>query len=422
MRIAILGASFDTGNHGVSVLAAGAVSTVLDRFPGCEVIFFNYARQMEILHVSHSAGTARVLLVNARFSRRLYQTNHVLFLILAAIVARLCPVASAKSWLISKNSVLRELDSSDLFLSVAGGDSFSDIYGFMRLLYVGLPQVLVLICGKKLVLLPQTIGPFKWRLSRWFARLILRKAERIFVRDGAGVGYSAAIAGLPETQRTKVQFRHDMGFVVDARMPQAIRLQGLSSTILGQSGLVGVNISGLLLDDGRRFGFSMSYRRLTEKLVETLIEKRGSKILFIPHVVARNSIDSDIEACAWAYETFAAKYPEHIGVIDGEYSYDETKYIIGKCDFFVGARMHACIAALSQCVPAAAIAYSDKFKGVMESIGCDSIIADLRLGTESEAVEQVISSYDRRDGIRLSLSKSMPQVKASIRDMLSTVS
>lgn len=421
MRIAILGASFDTGNHGVSVLAAGAVSTVFGRFPGCEVIFFNYARQTEILHVPHPAGTARILLVNAGFSKRLYQTNHILFVIAAAVVARVCPVTSAKSWLISTNRVLRELNSSDLCLSVAGGDSFSDIYGFTRLLYVGLPQLLALICGKKLVLLPQTIGPFKWRLSRWFARIILRKAERIFVRDGVGVDYSAAIAGLLETQRSKVQFRHDMGFVVDARMPGSIRLQGLNPTILGQPGMVGLNISGLLLDDGERFGFSMSYRKLTELLVDTLIQKRGAKILFIPHVVARNSVDSDIGACVWAYETFVAKYPGQVGVIDGDYAYDETKYIIGKCDFFVGARMHACIAALSQCVPAVAIAYSDKFKGVMESIGCESIIADLRQGSESEAVEQVISAYDRRDGIRLSLSRSMPQVKASIRDMLSSV-
>ena len=45
------------------------------------------------------------------------------------------------------------------------------------------------------------------------------------------------------------------------------------------------------------------------------------------------------------------------------------KYLIGQCDFFVGSRMHSCIAAVSQCVPAVSIAYSDKFIGVMATLG-----------------------------------------------------
>jgi len=43
-------------------------------------------------------------------------------------------------------------------------------------------------------------------------------------------------------------------------------------------------------------------------------------------------------------------------MIGWPYGPSETKFLIGHCDFFVGARMHACIAAVSQYVPAVTLA------------------------------------------------------------------
>ena len=43
-------------------------------------------------------------------------------------------------------------------------------------------------------------------------------------------------------------------------------------------------------------------------------------------------------------------------MIAHEYDQHAIKSIIGRCDFFIGSRMHACIAALSQKIPTAAVA------------------------------------------------------------------
>jgi len=79
--------------------------------------------------------------------------------------------------------------------------------------------------------------------------------------------------------------------------------------------------------------------------------------------------ECDSPVCDRGFEALRDKYPDRIGVVRGQYSPSEIKYIIGSCDFFIGARMHACIAALSQGIPAVAIAYSDKFTGVMQTVG-----------------------------------------------------
>jgi polysaccharide pyruvyl transferase WcaK-like protein len=100
------------------------------------------------------------------------------------------------------------------------------------------------------------------------------------------------------------------------------------------------------------------------------------------------------------------------------YKYDEIKYVIGQCDFFVGARMHACIGALSQNIPTVPIAYSDKFVGIMESIGLQNVVVDPRSMKEPEIFEVVERVYETRDAVRHELETIIPQVKQHIYDAI----
>src|SRR5262249_8286818 len=91
---------------------------------------------------------------------------------------------------------------------------------------------------------------------------------------------------------------------------------------------------------------------------------------------------------------------------------------IGLCDFFVGARMHACIGAISQNIPAVSIAYSDKFLGVMESIGCADLVLDARKLDEDEIVRRVDDAYQHRESVRRALAEKMPSVRQAVRRVL----
>src|SRR5260370_38650050 len=84
------------------------------------------------------------------------------------------------------------------------------------------------------------------------------------------------------------------------------------------------------------------------------------------------------------------------------------------CVVFVGARMHACIADLSQSIPALAIAYSDKFIGVLQTLGVDSLVADARHMDDDSIVNAVAHSYDHRSSIRQRLDHKIPLVKGRV--------
>jgi len=76
--------------------------------------------------------------------------------------------------------------------------------------------------------------------------------------------------------------------------------------------------------------------------------------------------------------------------------------------------MHACIAALSQYVPAVGIAYSKKFCGVFESIGLGDCVVDARSSDEKKLVEKVKRAFDRKDQVRKHLEEVIPQVKNDV--------
>ena len=46
----------------------------------------------------------------------------------------------------------------------------------------------------------------------------------------------------------------------------------------------------------------------------------------------------------------------------------ETKGLIGQCDFFITMRFHPSIAALSQAVPTLGLSHSQKFAGLYEAV------------------------------------------------------
>jgi polysaccharide pyruvyl transferase WcaK-like protein len=281
--------------------------------------------------------------------------------------------------------------------------------------YGTLPQLLALLAGKKLVLLPQTLGPFKSRIARFAARYILRRAQLVYARDHRTLRETVAAFGF-EHLSGKFRFHYDVGFVVDAVAPAQIDLVGLPVEKQEWSCRVGLNVSGLLAMGGytrnNMFRLYSDYNKLVKRLIEFLIDIKKAEVLLVPHVFGRAG-ESDAAVCEKVYEELKTRYQGRLGFVRGRYNQNEIKYIIGSCDFFIGSRMHACIAALSQNIPAVAVAYTDKFIGVMESIGRGGSVADPREMTEEEIVMFVDRAFEQRASVRQELEKTMPQVKAT---------
>jgi colanic acid/amylovoran biosynthesis protein len=426
-KIGILGAELKNANLGVRALAAGTIECLLHRFPSAKVFFLNYGRLPACSIFLYQGEEVNIPLVNIRFSKILYLPNNIAVLFLFVFLVKLIPWQTLRRKLVGWNYCLREIYETNVFVSVAGGDSFSDIYGFGRLLYVALPQILVLLAGKRLIITPQTFGPFRTGIARAIARFIFARAELIYSRDLVGLEEIRRLLGHKQSPE-KAGFCYDVGFVVVPRAPMNLHIEGLDVQKVNEVPLVGLNVSGLLFRAGygkrNMFGLVVDYERLIHELCEVLIVKQQARVLLVPHVSAGienvrgwKYCESDLMASLEIYEALKERYRDKIGIVRGEYDQSEIKHVIGRCEFFIGSRMHACIAALSQSIPAISIAYSDKFIGVMQALGVPSLVADARTMTEKEILASIDRAYEQRLLLRLQLESKIPEIQKTVLNL-----
>lgn len=425
-KICLLGLEPTNSNLGVRALTAGTLACILHQYPGAEISLLDYDKEGGVIPFRVGERTVSLRLVNIRFSKRFFTKDHIIRLLVVAMLSRLMPTERLRQALIERNPRLRHIHEADLVAAISGGDSFSDIYGLLRLLYVSLPQILVLWAGKRLILLPQTLGPFKSRFARAIAKYIMKRAQVVYSRDHAGVKLGADMLGA-NGHAGKFRFCYDVGFVVEAREPHHLDFVGLPPGSDKEVPLVGLNVSGLLFMGGytgdNMFGLGVDYKTFVHNLIEFLIVRKRAYVMLIPHVLWPVG-QGDSPACEATYEELKNKFPGKIGLIRAgydQYDQSEMKHIIGGCDLFIGSRMHACIGAVSQNVPSVSIAYSDKFAGVMESVGVGSIVADPRKMGEDEILRIVGHTFDTRAKIREQLAQTIPHVKQTVLELFSDV-
>jgi polysaccharide pyruvyl transferase WcaK-like protein len=418
-NILLLGATFYTDNLGVSALAAGSLRVLNRQYPGARIAFLDYGRAPRKDIVEIDGQEVEVPLINLRFSRNPLLPNHVIYLIVLAVLMRLSR-DRLQGMFTRRNAWLRAILEADMAFAVSGGDSFSDLYGLLRFFYVTLPQFLVTILGKELCLLPQSIGPFRGRVSKQVSRYLMQRASIIFCRERAGVGAIRSLLGL-SGQDHKVRFGPDLAFAVEPRAPLHLAVRGAPGANLASRRLVGINISGLLLMGGydrcNMFGLALDYRDLIQRIIALFIEIRDRNVLLVPHVLGQHD-ESDAQAILEIHKLLASRYANRLFLLEGNYDQSEIRHVIGSCEFFVASRMHACIAALSQGTPAAAIAYSDKFAGILDGMGLETLIVDPRRMTLQEALQLVDETFKARAAINERLRRTIPAIKQEVLELL----
>lgn len=401
-RVSILGASLDSGNRGVDALGESIVSLIRDIEPEARITFHYY---------SSAGGTRRVAgngheieVANCRWSPRSRPGEHIGVILLAALLYRCGLRAPAR-----RNRWLSTLLDASCIADIRGGDSLSDIYGLRRFVLGSLPLLSALLIGRPYILLPQTYGPFRTSVARRIAALMLRRAAQVWTRDRRCVPIVEALAG-----RTP-QVSPDVAFTLAPIRPADVPLEP-PGRALDDEVIVGINVSGLLYMGGytgvNMFGLRASYRDVIERVVITLLERTPAAILIVPH-----TFGAEMEEAAGAalQASVAARYPGRVARLAARLSAGEVKWVIGRTHFFIGARMHACIGALSQGIPTVGLGYSDKFLGVFESAGIDDAVVDLRRHDAEAVSTQVLRLFERRHDTAARLNADMPAVRQQVR-------
>lgn len=309
---------------------------------------------------------------------------------------------------------------ADLILDLSAGDSFTDIYGFKRFIYTSLPKLVAIAMKKKLVLMPQTMGPFNNPVVKAISRYIVNHCTMNYSRDIVSHNYLLSELKVP---KTKAALSPDMAFNM---LPSREEFIGdvMEVNHKNNAPLVGINISALLFNGGytrkNQFGLIVDYKNLVDRIIQFFIDK-NCNIVLVPHVLSSGDLrEDDYSLCRRTAEQYKARYP-YIYTFKKEYLEDQIKSIIGECDFFIGSRMHSCIGAISMGVPTVPVAYSRKFVGIWEMLGMKECIADAQTMEIDEIMKKIQYCYNNRDAIKNVLSSELKNVREEINSVFQVI-
>ena len=179
---------------------------------------------------------------------------------------------------------------------------------------------------------------------------------------------------------------------------------------------LGINLSPVILRNENPAD-SIVYNNI-QKLIKHVLEHSDISVCLIPHVYTVNPASGDYLILREMYEQF--KESKRVSIVDKELSCTQLKFIISKCRFFIGARTHSMIAAYSNHVPAIALSYSIKSRGLAQDImGIQAgYVVSAREFVNANQLTDLFESQlvQREQELLKQYEEKMPEYKQSILD------
>jgi len=419
LRIAFLGTPVSSANRGVLALASSLVGLCCREANHVDISFLVGERVKRSTSIRVGDEIRCIPVVNYRLSPSSRPTDHLLWIVFASLVYRALPFQAIRKAIIKSSKWVSTVVDADVIGDIRGGDSFSDTYGLSRFLVGFLEVWSVILVKGSIVLLPQTYGPYKGTLARWLAGYVLNHASVIMARDMESRDTARRLV----KERVEILFSPDVAFCLEATKPVHVQVYpSHADEACTERRIIGVNVSGLLFNGGytrnNMFRLKLNYTSFLQKLIRALLEEHEGELWLVPHTYGREgSVESDPDACLELYKSLAEPVRSRTRIVTGDYDQHELKGIIGQCTFFVGSRMHACIAALSQGIPTVAVAYSKKFAGVYQCVGMADWVIDGRYVREDEAVSHALKVYRLREDVRSRLRVAADEARHQVRSV-----
>ncbi len=295
--------------------------------------------------------------------------------------------------------------SSNYILDIGQGDSFSDIYGLRRFNLINKIHEEARLINKPYCILPQTIGPFKDARIKAHALKAIERASCVMARDKQS--YDFVKKELPNKPVSEI---------IDVAFFMPYEKKTFNERFIH----VGLNISALLWHGGytqdNQFGLTVNYQRLIRNIIEYFLSLENVKLHLISHVVgADRGVENDY---AVAYD-LCEEY-NHPNLILSPLFLDAiaAKGYIAGMNFFMGARMHATIAAFSSGVPVFPMAYSRKFNGLFVDTLQYKYMGDMIAQKDEEILQNIKDAYTHSSKLKEIIDDRMSTTVEERRKLL----
>lgn len=303
---------------------------------------------------------------------------------------------------------LQEYYDADIVLNT-GGDVLTEDYGFPFSHFVNL--LFAILLDKPVVICAESIGPFKRRWTRFITKFVFNRTKLITLREEHSLKHLQEIG----VNKPRIYVTADVAFMLepasDERIKEILTKEGFNESMP----LIGISVSKIISNycfpelKSRKDKYK-EYVKLMSKVIDYLVDTLNATIVFVPHVIGPGEGNDDRSVADDICKLIKNK--EKIISIKEEYSPEELKGIIGQCDLFIGARMHATIASTSMRVPTVAIAYSNKTHGIIgRMLGYEAYVLDIKDLSYDKVISKIDYAWENREEIKKDLEAKIKTIK-----------
>jgi colanic acid/amylovoran biosynthesis protein len=315
------------------------------------------------------------------------------------LLTKLCPTRVGRSslavWLMPRSfrasyGLVAESDI-DTVLDAAGF-AFSDQFGPGRVEGFAADVIRWKRQGKKVVMLPQALGPFKDARVRAAFRSILEQVDLVFARDSQSMEYAADVGGAAD----RLALAPDFTNLVQAVCPGDFEPSDKQVCLVPNDRMIekGGPASGAYLPFMAECARQVRSRGFDPVLL--LHDPKSDGPLVAPLLQA---IGLDLPVVRHLD-------PRHL------------KWILGRSLLVIGSRFHALVSALSQAVPCLASGWSHKYQALFADYGCGQCVVQPTDPTDrlAAALDRLLDAAEH-DRMTQSLRRHGDQIKASVQAM-----
>jgi polysaccharide pyruvyl transferase WcaK-like protein/SAM-dependent methyltransferase len=255
-----------------------------------------------------------------------------------------------------RERILGHYQKSDIVLSAPGG-FLHDYYSVEERLR-GFEAALEL--SKPVVLLAQSIGPFWKSKSIERVRDVLSRVSLICLRDEISKEQLAKCG----VDLSRTRMTGDAAFLWHRTVGELFH-----SSEEDKARLIGLSFRVWPLGDKVKLRDTIAK---AVKLCEHLLADGETKILFLSTCQGVAGYVDDSEIARQIRERLPHDLQERCDIDAARYAPRDLIQALGRCDAFIGMRLHACILAMLAGVPAMGLGYEDKTEQIFKQMGLEA--------------------------------------------------
>jgi colanic acid/amylovoran biosynthesis protein len=323
--------------------------------------------------------------------------------------------------ILEQDNIIRAYLEQDLILEISG-DGLSGDYGWLSTAISLSRLACALLLKKRVVIYAQSLGPFliKWpmiakpssllsQVFRKAATKLFNKVNLITVREEISFNFIKKIG----VKNANVYLTADSAFLLRPATPHVVDNILSKYEFKHESSYIGVSISNsisfLKYSAEKSVSSKDKYFSNMALILDYFIDKYKLCVIMVPHVIGPGYQNDDWIGSKHVYDLMKNK--SEVILLDRGYLPEELKGIIGRCQLFIGSRMHASIAALSMGIPTVAIGYSPKTLGIMTMAGQKDYVCDFTKLSYQELLATVEQAWIKRKVIAESLKIVIPEIE-----------